>query len=117
MYLESKSREELINAIAGNSTDIQGKERIMGTSKIPGQVLFPDMKGFGSARTSVWNYDAAGMPALIVKCANAKDISSAITFAVQHSLKFAFILPEPIQATPLWTTAWLLIFLCSEMFL
>lgn len=54
----------------------------------PGEVLFPHTgKRFEKARTSVWNIDAAGMPAAIVKCVNATNIASTLAFAKQNSLK------------------------------
>jgi len=59
------------------------------SSSISGLVLFPNTKGFEDARTAVWNYDTVGMPALIVKCASAKDVTAAIAFAKFNSYKIS----------------------------
>ncbi len=70
VLLDSNSCENLIAAVAA-----------------PGRALFPQTEGFEKERTSVWNIDAAGMPAAIVKCTNAGDIASTLAFAKQNSLK------------------------------
>jgi hypothetical protein len=88
MSLDSKSCKDLIAAVtASDYLFSDDQQEVENSSRTAGEVLFPQMKGFENARTSVWNYDAAGMPAAIVKCANAKDISSAMAFAKHNSLK------------------------------
>jgi len=72
LNLDRKSCDDLVAAVNNLSTD--------------GVVLFPGTTDFERARTSVWNYDAAGIPAVIIKCVSTKDISSAIEFAKQNSL-------------------------------
>lgn len=81
--VDIKSREDLITAINKHSDTYNDNKQ----EAISGKVLFPETKGFEDARTSVWNYDAAGMPIVIVKCANANDVSAAIAFGTKNSLR------------------------------
>jgi FAD/FMN-containing dehydrogenase len=55
---------------------------------ISGQVFMPDDPGYDQARI-VWNGAIDRRPAVIVRCANAADVSAAIGFARQHNLEIA----------------------------
>ena len=55
---------------------------------ITGQVFIPDDPGYDQARI-VWNGAIDRRPAVIVRCANAADVSAAIGFARQHNLEIA----------------------------
>lgn len=84
LAVDRKSRDELITAINTSANSfIDDKQEAMSGER----VLFPLTHGFEAARTSVWNYDTAGMPLVIIKCANANDVSAAISFATHNSLR------------------------------
>jgi FAD/FMN-containing dehydrogenase len=55
---------------------------------ITGKVFVPDDPGYDQARI-VWNGAIDRRPAVIVRCANAADVSAAIGFARQHNLEIA----------------------------
>jgi FAD/FMN-containing dehydrogenase len=55
---------------------------------ISGQVFLPEDPGYDEART-VWNADIDRHPAVIVRCANASDVSAAIGFARNRNLEIA----------------------------
>jgi len=81
--LDAKACEDLIAAIQSSDSFLDNNER----NQTRGQVFFPLTDGFEKARMSVWNYDAAGMPLAIIKCANANHVSLAITFARKNAVK------------------------------
>lgn len=55
---------------------------------ISGQVIGPDDPGYDQAR-AVWNGAIDKRPAVIVRCANAADVSAAIGFAREQGLEIA----------------------------
>ena len=82
--LDTKTCEDLMIAIqSSNAASVDSTTK----SEPRGKVFFPSTDGFEKARTSVWNYDAAGMPLAIVKCANAEHVSLAIGFAQKNEVK------------------------------
>jgi len=56
--------------------------------RIAGEVITPDHPGYDAARR-VWNGMIDKRPALIVRCADAADVATAIRFAVGHDLPIA----------------------------
>ena len=57
-------------------------------TSITGQVFTPDDPGYDQARI-VWNGAIDRRPTVIVRCANAADVSAAIGFGRQHNLEIA----------------------------
>jgi FAD/FMN-containing dehydrogenase len=57
-------------------------------TEIAGQVIAPDDPGYDQAR-AVWNGAIDKRPAVIVRCANAADVSAAIGFAREQGLEIA----------------------------
>src|SRR6202165_3138030 len=57
-------------------------------TSITGQVFTPDAPGYDQARI-VWNGAIDRRPTVIVRCANAADVSAAIGFGRQHNLEIA----------------------------
>jgi FAD/FMN-containing dehydrogenase len=55
---------------------------------ITGQLFVPDDPGYDQARI-VWNGAVDRRPAVIVRCANAADVSAAVGFARQQNLEIA----------------------------
>ncbi len=53
--------------------------------RLAGEVLLPDDPGYDSART-VWNAAVDKRPALILRCANAVDVTEAVRFARAHEI-------------------------------
>jgi FAD/FMN-containing dehydrogenase len=64
-------------------TDLDGLR-----SRLQGEILRPGDEEYDSAR-AIWNGSAEGQPALIVRCADAVDVSAAITFARAEGLPIA----------------------------
>src|SRR5436190_23790935 len=54
-------------------------------SSLHGQLLMPGAPGYDETRT-IWNATIDRRPALIARCGDAGDVSTAIRFAREHSL-------------------------------
>ena len=56
--------------------------------RLTGAVIAPGHPGYESARR-VWNGMIDRRPALIARCADARDVAAAVRFAAQHDLRIA----------------------------
>jgi len=72
-----------------STADLKTNTRNELIASIKGEVLFQENPKFEIARTSVWNLDSAGMPAVIVKCKNESDVAAAIKFAKENDIRIS----------------------------
>ncbi len=81
---------EDLKAITTTSADAVLNETVVGELResLRGELLCPNEAGYDDAR-SLWNAMFDKRPALIVRCAEASDIISAVNFARTHSIPIA----------------------------